>query len=83
MTGEALGTEQPFHRKVEEACNQPEGAHLLVVYSSCHFVGEHVRMMGGGEKEGEVAYGMFYWHKEYVQFPKGRGTTSGPFLCIW
>lgn len=27
-----------------------------------------MRKMGGGEREGKQAYGIFYWFQKYVQF---------------
>lgn len=32
-----------------------------------------MRKMGGGEREGKLAYGIFYWLQKYMRFLKGGG----------
>lgn len=34
-----------------------------------------MRKMGGGEREGKLAYGIFYWLQKYMQFLKGGGIS--------
>lgn len=42
-----------------------------------------MRKMGGGEREGKLAYGIFYWLQKYMLFLKGRRAFLCLFHCIW
>lgn len=43
---------------------------------------EHVKRMGGGEREEKLANGVFYWFQKSAQFPQGEALVC-PFLCVW